>query len=315
MTGPTKLKIDLSRGVIEMEGDEAFVEKNLKEVKDLLYGMNRTRADKEEIVVPDNDDRDDRTLPLLTGANEFTPKSRLMELTSSALNEFLEPLNLKDSEMEYVTALTYYLKEREKWPVVTFEDLNRCYRLIKRPVPNLIKAVDNAGSKRSWLRRDRKEGILLTREGINFIEFPDQRASSGVSNGARRKEGSARSGTSTPPPVRVKGDLDIYGKSGQLSFKEFSKSLTRDDNISRIAVAAYYLTELIHLNSFDADDIFTVFDHMRWKPPTYLKNNLYNHAKSHGFYTTSEDGKFQGTLKLKIFVEHEIGLSKPELQL
>jgi hypothetical protein len=310
MTGnPTKVRIDLSRGLVEMEGDEEFVQRSLQDVKEILSGlMNKTRP--MPITIVDDAEAGDTVdvqQQLIPGFEPTMPRSVALEITSEELRTFIEPLGLADSEIDHVTAFSYYLAIKRGWQKVSYDDLEECYRLIGRPVPQISKAVNNASFKKRYLSNDRAKGILVTREGRNFIEHPESRAAARRrTNKSGERESTNKKGMPTAPVPRIKGDLDLYGTKGNTPFKDFSDGKHPNSNVEKVAIVAYYITQVLGQDTFDEGDVFTCFEHMKWKPMLFLRNNIINHKNQHGYYSFAESGGFQITLRLKNFVEHTL---------
>ncbi len=309
---PTKLKIDLSRGLIEMEGNEDFVQRNLQDVKEILTGLASRPSPNRGTPVEDVATSNDAPEPqqLLPGFDSMRPRSVTQEITSEELMRFLEPLRLNDSEMEYVTAFVYYLLVKLTWPRIEYKDIEECYRLIERPVPLINKAVNNASFRKKWLDMDKVKGVTITREGRNRIEHPELPSSHSRGSGKVVNNGNQARKVKAPAPIpKPNGDLDLWGTSGKQPFKEFANGKSITKTHEKVAVSAYYLTQILNQESFDERDIFTCFEHMKWPSPSFMRNNIINHKNQFGFYSPATDGRFVATLKLKKFVEHEIGIS------
>jgi hypothetical protein len=315
MGGPTKMKIDLSRGVIELECEQEAFQEYLKEVREFVMDISAKRPSAEQ--TSDTTESGNTDIPvqlqLLPTSATDQQKRVAVELTSQELREFVGALALRESEMEYVLAFTYYLIERRGWIVVSQKDLEECYRLYGRPVPRVDKAVGNAAYRYSWLVRDKNGGVALTREGKNYIEFPDNRTNKSTKslNGSKRESNGAGTAKarvgSGPKDLKPCGDLNLYGGEGRESFVQFSEQKAPKDNKDRIAIAAYYLLYKLGQESFTDQDIYTCFVTANWKSPEYLRNNIINHKNQYAFYIFTDDKSgFKGTMRLKNYVEFDM---------
>jgi hypothetical protein len=314
MGGPTKMKIDLSRGIIELECEQEAFQEYLKEVREFVMDVSAKRPKAEsgsEVVEPDSDQTDQ--LQLLPTPSGDQPKRVAVEVTSQELREFIGALALHESEMEHVVAFAYYLIEKRGWTSVSQKDLEECYRLYGRPVPRVDKAIANASFRHSWLVKEKNGNATLTREGKNFIEFPGKRGerTGGATNGTKREsngspttKGKASTG---PKDLKPRGDLDLFGGEGRESFVEFAAQKNPKENRDRIAVAAYYLLYKLGQDTFTEQDIYTCFVTAEWKSPEYLRNNIINHKNQHAYYSFTDDKTgFKGTMRLKNYVEFDM---------
>jgi hypothetical protein len=315
MGGPTRMKIDLSRGVIELECEQEAFQEYLKEVREFVMDVSAKRPVAE--APTSTDEQPGRDIPtqlqLLTTPPTDQPKRVAVELTSQELREFVGALALHESEMEYVLAFTYYLIEKKGWVAVSQKDIEECYRLYQRPVPRVDKAIGNAAYRYSWLIREKNGEVKLTREGKNFVEYPENRNTpTGKSQTAAKNEGK-KSGTTKaksgagPKDIKPRGDLDLYGGDGRESFVDFANQKEPGDNKDRIAVAAYYLLHKLGQDSFTEQDIYTCFVTAGWKSPDYLRNNIINHKNQHAYYVFTDDKVgFKGTMRLKSYIEFDM---------
>jgi hypothetical protein len=305
----TKFMINLAQGVCELEGDREFVEGHIETLKELYQKF----VDNSVLVantVKKGPSIDTKGKPATSGEADDSGDSAKHDISAEEIKNLIGPLDLRESEIEYVTALAYYLTISKQRATASLAEIEECYRLIGRPVPQINKAVQNAAYKNKWLEKHKDGGIILTRVGRNFIEHPETTRGSKSTKGVRVEENgdSKRKSSASAPTLKVKGDLDLYGTTGHVAFKEFceSKGITeKTSNAEKFAVSAYYLTQHVGQPTFDEHDIYTCFDHMRWVPPSFIRNNLINHKNQFGYYTMDE-GKFAVTLKLKIFVEREL---------
>jgi len=312
MGDPTKMRIDLSRGIIELECESEDFQKYLGEVRDFVKDVSSKR----QVTVSETSDVEEvfqempGQLALLSSTDSATPKRVAVEVTSQELREFIDALNLHDSEMEYVLAFTYYLVEKRRWPSVTITDLEDCYRLAKRKVPRIEKAISNASYRYQTLSKDSKGQVILTREGRNFIEFPDSRSKS--PSGSQSKSDAVgkqvkAKGSSAPRNLKPNANIDLYGGEGKEKFSDYVARKNPKDNKDRIAVSAAYLLYVLGSDSFDEDDIYTCFVDQGWKSPEFLRNNIINHKNLHVFYQFNDDKTgFIGTMRLKNYVDHDL---------
>ncbi|HEY3295538.1 MAG TPA: hypothetical protein VGL38_08865 [bacterium] len=309
----SRFSLDLGKGTFEVTGSEEFIERHLPDLKDL--------ASKVIEVMKQNPQTSGAPAPAM-GINARQQlrysddlSSAPSELLVDELKAFLDALELRESEIEYTTAIVYYLREKLGRDTVEFDDIEECYRLVGRPVPRIDKSVHNAAYRYKFLNRDKDGNVAITRVGRNFIEHPETARGAKPSKGTKSDDNgdTRKKSSSSAPSPKVKGDLDLFGTAGHIPFKGFceSKSINeKSSNADKFAVSAYYLTQQIGQPTFDENDIYTCFDHMRWAPPSYIRNNLINHKNQFGYYSM-EEGRFAVTLKLKIRVERELGERTP----
>lgn len=182
----TKLIIDLSRGLIEVEGSEAFVEKIYQDFRAQI-SVNNTPTPKQ---LPDQ--HKSTIAPTKSTPSPQKPKSlaaKPKKVTSSASGSFLKELDLSGSggkaslreytsrfvfksNMERNLIFTYYLQHELELDEIGINHIFSCYRNIPgTKIPGNLKQSLYDTSSKGWIAiTSIDNGITVSTAGINHLE-------------------------------------------------------------------------------------------------------------------------------------------------
>ena len=177
--GETKIKIDLSQGLIEAEGNEDFVKLVYYDFKDKLQGSTsvktKGKTDKK------TDQKQTQTKPSKSKKDLVLAKSQIPRITKeldlsgdknkSSLREFYKGYSPK-SYQEKNLIFCYYLQEIIKQIPIDFNHVFTCYRNIaglKSP-GNIIQSLKDTAHRKGWLNTSSLNAITVPIVGINWLE-------------------------------------------------------------------------------------------------------------------------------------------------
>lgn len=149
MEGPKRLRLSWGQFSLELEGDEAFIERYLPVARELL---ERLQACSPPESPPSRD----------------APSQGRRFLT---LREFYDLKAPKDHP-EAVAVFAYWLREYEGRREFREEDIKRCYReagvrMPKRPA----QAIRDAKNRRGFVASRERGTYFLSESGENFVKF------------------------------------------------------------------------------------------------------------------------------------------------
>jgi hypothetical protein len=181
-----KLKIDLTQGIIEVEGSEQLVRDIYNDFKERL-----NQAPSRASVVENSSPKVDTPPAKPAAKAKKTPSASKPKTKSSTSNSgsLLKDLDLtssggKDSlrdfynkyettsNLERNLVFVYYLKNTREIESITINHIFTCYRNIpelKAP-GHLKQSVIDAASKKGWLDTSNMEDITVPISGINHLE-------------------------------------------------------------------------------------------------------------------------------------------------
>lgn len=186
----TKLKIDLKTGVLEVEGEEAFVKEIYQDYKDRLSSVSDFSSDD-----PVQDTQDDnlksqnfeqiKRKPKTTKKKKVQAKGGNKRKESYSLVTNLDLLAkgnkkaLKDfyaekapaNAMEKNAVFVYYLQKEAKITAITVNHVYTCYKHVSVPVPKAFRqSLADTSSKKGWIDTKSMENITIPTLGENFVE-------------------------------------------------------------------------------------------------------------------------------------------------
>lgn len=191
----SKLKIDLSQGVLEVEGSETLVKliyNDFKhhfasdaELSDLPIKPRNSRSrkrkvDEDEVLTPQAVQNGTETSEVKISKNKpsrFTPTYTILEeleLRSTknrpALVEFMDAkVPITNDERNVV--FTYYLLNLLKLETIRFDHIYTCYREANIRVPvNIENSLKLTAKQTGWLSLDETGNIVLTAQGLDYVE-------------------------------------------------------------------------------------------------------------------------------------------------
>lgn len=176
----TKLKIDLRSGVLEVEGEEAFVREVYQDYKDKVSQDNFTP-------IPDTDreEAEPKTTPKQpkaknngskTGSKRKESYQIVKDLELSAKNgkEALKTFYAKKSPttaMQRNAVFVYYLEKVAKIGGVGVNHIYTCYKDVNEKVPGALRqSLLDTSFKKGWIDTKSMENITITTHGENLVE-------------------------------------------------------------------------------------------------------------------------------------------------
>ncbi len=196
----TKLKIDLSQGLLEVEGTEAFVRNIYADFKAHFAGIappedkpakRRPRRKKPEPAVTEQAKPEPKSLPDVSGADlEPTPaetpvqksptRSRTTTYTYTIIDDielagtknYPSLVDFMDSKLpitneEHNIVFLYYLQHLLKVKPITINHLYTCYRSAKIRAP---LNIENTFDQRGWIKVAKNGNMTLTDAGKKYVE-------------------------------------------------------------------------------------------------------------------------------------------------
>ncbi|MCR4313292.1 MAG: hypothetical protein NUV58_03525 [Candidatus Roizmanbacteria bacterium] len=186
----TKLKIDIKTGVLEVEGEEAFVKEIYQDYKDRLVSVEDFSSSEQ---VQDTQD-DDVELQNYEQPKKGRKTTKKKNIKAKGGNKRKESYNLvtnldllakgnqkalKDfyaekapsNAMEKNAVFVYYLQKEAKVPAITVNHVYTCYKHVNVPVPKAFRqSLADTSSKKGWIDTRSMEGITIPTLGENFVE-------------------------------------------------------------------------------------------------------------------------------------------------
>lgn len=187
----TKLRIDLSQGLVEVEGDETFVLKVYEDFKDRVGRAPKGNPDGEH----------DGAAANAGAAPPATPKKRIKKAASSPSSDGSKPGKkkvrgaysivkdldlsgtkagrLKDFYAQYTVKtnyernliFVYFLQHKMGLTGITEDHIFTCYREVGVKVPKALKqSLSETGVDRGWLVTSNMDDMTVTIHGMNHLE-------------------------------------------------------------------------------------------------------------------------------------------------
>lgn len=182
----TKLKIDITNGIIEVEGSENFVKLIYSDYKESFnvktIGLKREtkkRADRGK--VSPNGGKKERPQKHRSVKGPHTPKiNASLDLAASGSLPSLETFyNQYKPSNNYENNLIfcYYLQNIRKNEDTSIDDIFTCYRKLKLKLPRAFKQnLSDTSRRRGWINTSSLEKITLQIAGVNYIEHDMKKA-------------------------------------------------------------------------------------------------------------------------------------------
>ncbi len=180
----TRIRIDISQGIVEAEGTEAFVSRIYADFKDKLQpGGLETKVEGQK-------KRKQRKAALAAKEEDTTPKKKAkrtnkgirnpqicrdLDLSGGKGGESLRDFFSKfapSSNLERNLVFVYYLKQLARIEAITIDHVFTCYRNISslRTSGNLEQSLIDTRSRKGWIGTASLDDIQLEVAGINYIE-------------------------------------------------------------------------------------------------------------------------------------------------
>ena len=188
----TKLKIDLTQGVLEVEGSETFVRNIYNDFKthfvpdaaplpDTQLPPRTRRAKAKKPTVPESVSN---VIPVTTKQSvppkiKTTPKTNYTFLTDLDLTANSDRLGLMEftdfkfpiTNEERNLVFVYYLKETLGLAKVTVDHIFTCYKEVHIRAPiNIENSLNITANHRKWISIAKSGALTLTRQGRKYVE-------------------------------------------------------------------------------------------------------------------------------------------------
>ena len=180
----TKIRIDLTQGIIEAEGNEDFVKTIYNDFKERLDSPKSFKP-KSTQTLPSKTPSKTRSKPSVENKKESTPKRNVLKSNTkmvkdldlsgrdckSSLKDFYAQYKVK-SNFEKNLIFLYYLKNVMNEEEVGIDHIFTCYRNLNGiKIPgNLEQSIRDTRTKKSWIDYKKIEDLSLTVHGINYVE-------------------------------------------------------------------------------------------------------------------------------------------------
>lgn len=178
----TKLKINLSEGLLEVEGSETFVNTIYEDFKGNLLQNKPSKAIERPSSEKPNTPKAVKGKPSVSTAKRRKTKSKSSSIVSgldlrpkgqTSLDDFIAGLKVK-SNLERNAAFLYYLIHEIKASDIGLDHIYTCYRYLKAKVPAAFyQSIVDTGLK-GWIDTTKTEDLTLTGVGLNFVEHDMQ---------------------------------------------------------------------------------------------------------------------------------------------
>lgn len=174
----TKLRIDLSQGIIEAEGSEEFVQNIYLDFKDQIQQtpINDVGKSREKKNITPKPPKKDTKKQRKTGTKKETHKIvKDLDLSGKGnkpnLKDFYGQFSPK-SNFEKNLIFCYYLQNKINHSPITMDDVFTCYRHIAEiKAPGALKqSLYDTASIRGWIDTSSLENIVVPIAGINYLE-------------------------------------------------------------------------------------------------------------------------------------------------
>lgn len=181
----TKLKINLSEGLLEVEGSESFVNSIYEDFKgNLLHSKpikpKETKSTtvtatetKTEIKKPKTNSSPKPKKKVKAKSQSIVSDLNLRPKDGKSLDDFISVLNVK-TNLERNVAFLYYLIHEIKISGIGLDHIFTCYRHLKARVPAAFyQSIADTGVK-GWIGTSDTEDLSLTSIGLNYVEHDMQ---------------------------------------------------------------------------------------------------------------------------------------------
>jgi hypothetical protein len=194
---PAKFKINVREGVLELEGEENFVNKHLEKFEDIFkYAIkevmkkefeNSFPSNKSSAIVTSSDiekrfyQKDSPPVMSKSRSNSKQAKTSVtlppipVDLKSNVnkigLREFFATKK-PSNHYEKATLFVYYLTKFNKEVEVKYGEILSCYEEVEEKKPSIVDIIKNSIRYKGWLEQGTdKYTTRLTISGENFVKF------------------------------------------------------------------------------------------------------------------------------------------------
>jgi hypothetical protein len=176
----SKIKLEIGGNAIEVEGEDAFIEKTLKEYKDMLTNTNmaaQTEGEHDGEKIGKNVKNASAKSQKKAGSAKRRKKSysipkdlNLQPNDEQSLVDFYSQ-KAPSSAMEKTTVFVYYLTNTIKREKISLDDIYACYKEVKEAVPAALRQnVADTSFRKGWLDTSDFDDIKMAIRGENLVE-------------------------------------------------------------------------------------------------------------------------------------------------
>ena len=122
----------------------------------------------------------------------------------------------------------------------------------------------------------------------------------------KNKKPRSHSVTRKKESYQIVKNLDLSGKAGGVSLKQFYADKSPTTGQENNLVFVYYLQKVLNLNGISADHVYTCYKDVGAKPPTALKQSLLDTASKKGWLDTSNPSDITVPISGENYVDHDL---------
>ncbi len=177
----TKLRIEISGGVLEVEGEESFVREVYKDYKESLLQSHEIGGEKEAIVRNATEQiprkkvgGKKKTSNKKTKRKESYKLLGNLDLSSKnggiSLKDFYES-KAPSNAMEKNVVFVYYLQKKANLKDVGVNHIYTCYKNVDTKVPIALRqSLFDTSHRKGWFDTESIDDITISTAGENYIE-------------------------------------------------------------------------------------------------------------------------------------------------
>jgi len=187
----TKLRIDLSQGIVEVEGDTQFVRSVYADLKEHLLSFELSK--RKPMAGGSSGSKQARAKSPKSGEEKPGRKKRPgggrasgflvkdLDLSGAGkaerLKDFYESYKAQ-SNFERNLIFVYYLQHKLNLPEISIAHVFTCYREVGAKVPAALQqSLWDTTNRRGWIDTSAATDIKVTVAGMNYIEHDMQKVS------------------------------------------------------------------------------------------------------------------------------------------
>jgi hypothetical protein len=190
----SKLRIDLSQGVVEVEGSDTFVLTVYADFKDRLSAAGQKQIPPPPPPAPaptgaSRSSKGKKPVTSATGTTKSRKKGRdsqvivkdldLSKGKNGRLKTFYEKYDLK-TNYERNLVFVYYMQFELELDGITDNHVFTCYRDVGAKLPKALRqSLIDAASQKGWLDTSDMDNIRVVTPGVNFLEHDLSKAGVG----------------------------------------------------------------------------------------------------------------------------------------
>jgi hypothetical protein len=176
-----KLRIDITQGILEVEGSEKLVNEIYRDFKENISrnlhidGLERpsqqTPASKFEkeggsVVKKKRRIATGIKLPSLATSLDLLGKGK-----GKSLKEFIDPFLTPKSAMEWNLLFVYFLQKILETPAIGIDQIYTCYKHLNvKPPTNLYQSIIDTAHRKGSINTDSLDSISITMVGENLVD-------------------------------------------------------------------------------------------------------------------------------------------------